>query len=549
MAQTQTLIVQAKDANGNNLTSGGATVTITKSSGNGSISSVTDNSDGTYTATVTAPTETGSGVFVATIGGSPVQSGTGSQTQSTINYIAGTASKLAFTGQPSNTTAGANISPAITVAVEDASGNVITTDNATQVTLAITSGTGTTGAVLSGTKTVTVAAGVATFSTLNINLVGTGYTLTATSSPSYTTATSSTFNITVISGGGGGGGSGGGTSTTTSGVTNVTTYVNAQGVFNQMISIWSDDYEGVVTIPSNTTGLTAGGAPLTQISFIHVTTTPAFQTGAGMIGQAYDITPNGITFNPAVSLQITYNPASIPTSIDPNSLQIAYYDTTQNAWVTIPSTVDTAHNYILAQISHFTIYAVTYGVKAITPASTTTTTTTITLPPVVTTTPLTTTTTTTTPIVTTTTAIQTTTTTTPPVTTTKPITTSVPATFEASTLSINPSTVKPNENVTVNLRLTNTSNVTGTDTVTLQINNNTIGSQTITLDGGTSTVVTFTTSGSTSGKYTVQVAGLNGNFSVSKNISSTLFWIAAIDAFLLGLILAMVFVILQKRHN
>ena len=256
--------------------------------------------------------------------GSPVQSGTGSQTQSTINYIAGTASKLAFTAQPSTTTAGANISPAITVAVEDASGNVITTDNATQVTLAITSGTGTTGAVLSGTKTVTVAAGVATFSTLNINLAGTGYTLTATSSPAYTTATSGTFNITAISGGGGGGGSGGGTSTTTSGVTNVTTYVNAQGVFNQMISIWSDDYEGVVTIPSNTTGLTAGGAPLTQISFIHVTTTPAFQTGAGMIGQAYDITPNGITFNPAVSLQITYNPASIPTSIDPNSLQIAY---------------------------------------------------------------------------------------------------------------------------------------------------------------------------------------------------------------------------------
>ena len=59
------------------------------------------------------------------------------------------ASKLAFTAQPSNTTAGANISPAITVAVEDASGNVITTDNATQVTLAITSGTGTTCAVLS----------------------------------------------------------------------------------------------------------------------------------------------------------------------------------------------------------------------------------------------------------------------------------------------------------------------------------------------------------------------------------------------------------------
>ncbi|MHA8088660.1 invasin domain 3-containing protein, partial [Aquirufa sp. Wall-65K1] len=71
-------------ANGNNLTAGGATVTITNSSGSGTIGSVTDNSNGTYTATVTSPTTAGSGVFVATLGAAPVKSGTGSQTQSTI---------------------------------------------------------------------------------------------------------------------------------------------------------------------------------------------------------------------------------------------------------------------------------------------------------------------------------------------------------------------------------------------------------------------------------------------------------------------------------
>ncbi|MHA8070280.1 Ig-like domain-containing protein, partial [Aquirufa ecclesiirivi] len=86
---TQVLTVTAKDANGNNLTAGGATVTITKSSGTGTISSVSDNSNGTYSATVTSPTAVGSGVFVATLGASQVKSGTGSQTQSTITYIAG----------------------------------------------------------------------------------------------------------------------------------------------------------------------------------------------------------------------------------------------------------------------------------------------------------------------------------------------------------------------------------------------------------------------------------------------------------------------------
>ena len=71
---TQLLTVQAKDAYGNDLTSGGlTTVTITKYSGTGSIGAVTDNLDGTYTATVTAPTATGSGVFVATLNTNPVK--------------------------------------------------------------------------------------------------------------------------------------------------------------------------------------------------------------------------------------------------------------------------------------------------------------------------------------------------------------------------------------------------------------------------------------------------------------------------------------------
>ena len=83
---TQVLTVQAKDASGNNITIGSSTVTITKQSGTGTISAVTDVGNGTYTATVTSPTATGSGVFVATVGGSPVKSGTASQTQVTVTY-------------------------------------------------------------------------------------------------------------------------------------------------------------------------------------------------------------------------------------------------------------------------------------------------------------------------------------------------------------------------------------------------------------------------------------------------------------------------------
>jgi hypothetical protein len=46
------ITVQAKDASGNNLTASGGLVTLS-STGSGSVSTVTDNNDGTYTATIT----------------------------------------------------------------------------------------------------------------------------------------------------------------------------------------------------------------------------------------------------------------------------------------------------------------------------------------------------------------------------------------------------------------------------------------------------------------------------------------------------------------
>ncbi len=95
----------------------------------------------------------------------------------------GPPTKLAFVQGPSNANAGAVITPAVKVAVEDANGNVETSDNSTQVTLAI--GTNPAAGTLSGGSAVTVSSGIATFSGLSINTAGTGYTLTASSTPTY----------------------------------------------------------------------------------------------------------------------------------------------------------------------------------------------------------------------------------------------------------------------------------------------------------------------------------------------------------------------------
>ena len=154
---TQVLTVQAKDANGNNLATGGATVTITKSSGTGTIGAVTDNHNGTYTATVTSPSATGSGVFVATLNSSQVQSGTGSQTQATLTYTPGAASGAKSTLTPTSASITANgvATAVLTVQAEDASGNNLTTGGAT-VTITKSSGTGTISSVTdNGTGTYT----------------------------------------------------------------------------------------------------------------------------------------------------------------------------------------------------------------------------------------------------------------------------------------------------------------------------------------------------------------------------------------------------------
>jgi len=110
----------------------------------------------------------------------------------TLNEVAGAAKKLFFLQQPSNAGVNVTISPAITVAIQDQFGNTVTTNSST-VTLAIGSNPG--GGTLSGAASVAAVSGVATFSTLSINMAGIGYTLAA-SAPGLTGVTSNGFNIT-----------------------------------------------------------------------------------------------------------------------------------------------------------------------------------------------------------------------------------------------------------------------------------------------------------------------------------------------------------------
>ncbi len=152
---------------------------------------------GTVTVTVSNGVATFSGLSIdkAATGYTLVATSGGltSATSANFDITAGSASKLAFSNQPSNTAAGSVITPNVTVQVQDSYGNVVTNSTAA-ATVAIGANPG--GGTLSGTTSISFVNGVATFNNLSIDKSGVGYTLTA-ASPGLTGATSNSFNITA----------------------------------------------------------------------------------------------------------------------------------------------------------------------------------------------------------------------------------------------------------------------------------------------------------------------------------------------------------------
>ena len=182
--------VAAQDAGGNVVTgfSSSIDVAIAANPGAGTLS-------GTVSVSATSGTSTFANLSIdkAGTGYTLLATATGltGATSTSFNVTVGAATHLVFKVAPTNTTAGQNISPSVDVSIQDAGGNIVTTaSNSVSLVIGNNPGSGT----LSGTTSVSAVSGVASFSNLNINKSGTGYTLTAAAS-GLTGVSSSTFNI------------------------------------------------------------------------------------------------------------------------------------------------------------------------------------------------------------------------------------------------------------------------------------------------------------------------------------------------------------------
>ena len=414
--------VTAQDASGNTVTGYTGTIHFTSSDAQAVLPTnytFVSGDNGTHTFSATLKT-TGSQSITAT--DTVTNTITGTQSGITVSPAAASQIRVETAANGSgNVVSAQNVTAGNSVTVyaitRDPYGNFVANAAGTWSLINKTGGVADSDLVPSGDTKSAVFTGHLTGTTA-IHILSTG--LTSTDSGMLTV-------IAPPSGGGGGGGGGPSRSTTAAGVITVTSFVNAQGIFSQAQDAWSDDGNVILAISAGTASLTSSGAPLTQISIIHMTTPPRFQTGAAMVTIAYDFQPSGATFNPPLNVRFSYNPTLIPAGVAETSLQIASYDSTENAWNTLPSTVDTTTHFIYAQIAHFTPYAVTYGLKVVTQVSTTTTTTAVM------------------PIPTTTTAL---TTTTPTTTTVLIATTTTPAVLTPAAVSTTPTLSTTTETTT-----------------------------------------------------------------------------------------------------
>jgi hypothetical protein len=200
-----------------------------------------------------------------------------------------------------------------------------------------------------------------------------------------------------------------------------------------------------------------------------------------------NVTPADAEFNRDIFLTLGLNQTQLPANI--LNLTMAYYDDVNGLWETLdyeaggPSGV--AELTLSAPINHFSIYAVLAEV-APTP----------------------------------------------------------PAHFVASGLNIDPSVekiwesvtfvTKTGETVTITANVANDGGQSGTYTVALKLNGETVDAKIVTIGAGQSKPVSFTVSGLDYGQYEVEVAGLTDTFTVSRTIT---WWLIILIIAAIGLII------------
>ena len=235
--------------------------------------------------------------------------------------------------------------------------------------------------------------------------------------------------------------------------------INRQGELQETVERISDDKMLILTLPEGTIALDEENEPLKRLKIIMEEYPPPPPREANFIGLAYNfigldynLEPSRATFIPSMAITFYYEDSMLPEGVTEEELILAYYNEELGEWVNLTSYVDTWANSVTTEISHLTTFAILGYPR--------------------------------------------------------------PAAFVASDLSITPDEVNTGEEVTISFTITNAGGITGSYEIPLRIDGAIEATQAVTLVGGISREITFTTVKDTAGTFTVTTNGLSGTFTV-----------------------------------
>jgi len=132
--------------------------------------------------------------------------------------------------------------------------------------------------------------------------------------------------------------------------------ISDDGEILETFTATSEDGNITITIPAGTTALDKDGEPLSSLTADVDTDPPDPPEGDNIIGIVYDFGPEGATFDPPITLTLTYDPDDISAGAEPIVME---WDEDTQEWVELEDyTVDTETNTITALIDGFSKYSV-----------------------------------------------------------------------------------------------------------------------------------------------------------------------------------------------
>jgi hypothetical protein len=265
-------------------------------------------------------------------------------------------------------------------------------------------------------------------------------------------------------GGGFGGGGFGGGGPVGPGTINLTIYTNSEGKFNLPAVAESEDGLVSLSIDKGVVAHAKDGGPLKSLQIVPVDgiNLPSYML---LVGALYEITPDGATFMPDITLAISYDPEWLLPDVDPDSLTIATLNTGVPEWELIDSVHEKSAHVVSALVNHLSYYAIVGTTKEVPPA----------LPP------------------------------TPPPT---------PARFSLTGIAAIPPTAEPGQIITVSVTVANLGGTSGEYDLTLKIDGEIETDRRVEITAGQTIEVEFPVKRATPGVYQVKVNDATVSFVV-----------------------------------